>query len=543
MVNHITTLTQYLSSTTPPLIAEAALRRADTRILESASLLCHIPQIRERLPGAQTERRIALAHATWQNPVGNCHGGLGIGGCLRTGGARFVASILACWPTLQRISPLFAGFDLRNTSLPSLDAFHTAYADIRCTSIQNTALAKKFKAITYKTLRGGFLNKPLPHRIPLTLQPIDAIVGGYASATKPPSTGTLVRTTQAAAWFEQFREARKIDVEYPSDRTDNREAKRHTSISQYGTEGWLLNPTDTPTKFPSAAFEVAIARRSGLPLHALLPLVADGINNGTTNYNACLGDNECNTAEHNTRHHATNRAIHDMKKSTAAHAVVLGDKTQEQKYKLVNKGRCYDIGELKAGPRETDILTDTKVASPFTTLKATGQGTQGGGGTIASVGNEFSFGSTEEKLRVDMLGCKQRGSPSDPLFCHSKGTGHVMARDGDYADALSRGARVGIGLVEVLGGICPELRADIYKHQVLANKTGVDYTNYSRHPRAPKKGALARHHMIRIVYAAVRNDCDLILAKINLNYYNAATPDKDYRTEVPDAMPTVAPVC
>ena len=234
--------------------------------------------------------------------------------------------------------------------------------------------------------------------------------------------------------------------------------------------GWLLNPTDTPTKFPSAAFEVAIARRFGLPLHALLPLVADGINNGTTNYNACLGDNECNTAEHNTRHHATNRAIHDMKKSTAAHAVVLGDKTQEQKYKLVNKGRCYDIGELKAGPRETDILTDTKVASPFTKLKATGQGTQNGGGTISSVGNEFSFGSTEEKLRVDMLGCKQRGSPSDPPFCHGKGTGHVMARDGDYADALSREARVGIGLVEVLGGICPELRADIYQHQVQANK-------------------------------------------------------------------------
>ena len=104
-------------------------------------------------------------------------------------------------------------------------------------------------------------------------------------------------------------------------------------------------------------------------------------------------------------------------------------------------------------------------------------------------------------------------------------------------------ARVGIGLVEVLGGICPELRADTYRHQVQANKTGVDYTNYGRHPRAPKKGALALHHMIRIVCAAVRNDSDLILAKINLNYYNAATPDMDYRTELPDAMPTVAPVC
>ena len=28
----------------------------------------------------------------------------------------------------------------------------------------------------------------------------------------------------------------------------------------------------------------------------------------------------------------------------------------------------------------------------------------------------------------------------------------------------------------------------------------------------------------------------------NLNYYNAATPDMDYRTELPDAMPTAA-VC
>ena len=37
---------------------------------------------------------------------------------------------------------------------------------------------------------------------------------------------------------------------------------------------------------------------------------------------------------------ATNRAIHDMKKSTATHAMVLSDNTQEQKYKLVNQGRC-----------------------------------------------------------------------------------------------------------------------------------------------------------------------------------------------------------
>ena len=226
-------------------------------------------------------------------------------------------------------------------SLSFLDEFHSEYSDIRCKGLRNNALASKFKKDIYYTLRGGKMFVALPHRIPANIEPIDAYVGGDASTIKNPSTGMLCQISHAAAWFEQRDDARAIDTDFPSGYTPNREAKRHTSISQYGTEGWIVAPPDSsaPDNFSSAPYEVAVARRLGLPLHALVPFVADRINDGTLDYSACLGDEESNTAEHNTRHHATNRAVYEMRRSTAIHAVLLGDKNQEAKYKLVNEGR------------------------------------------------------------------------------------------------------------------------------------------------------------------------------------------------------------
>ena len=82
-------------------------------------------------------------------------------------------------------------------------------------------------------------------------------------------------------------------------------------------------------------------------------------------YHSCLGDKECNTVEHNTRHHTVNRANYDMVRATATVPVLLGDKTQEQKYKLINKGRCYDIGLLAVPPKLKDILKDPTLHRMF----------------------------------------------------------------------------------------------------------------------------------------------------------------------------------
>ena len=57
-----------------------------------------------------------------------------------------------------------------------------------------------------------------------------------------------------------------------------------------------------------------------------------------------------------------------------------------------------------------------------------------------SDGHTFAFGNTLEKLRRDVLGLAARGEPGDrPLDRHT-GLGRVDARDGDYADAQSKGS-------------------------------------------------------------------------------------------------------
>ena len=228
----------------------------------------------------------------------------------------------------------------------------------------------------------------------------------------------LCRVTHAAAWFEQREHAKLIDSTYRSSAyCRNRESSRHVSISQYGTDGWLIAPPDNsaPTLFSSAAFEIGVARRFGLPIHRLVDHVAPTINADHDAYHSCLGDKECNTVEHNTRHHTVNRANYDMVRATATVPVLLGDKTQEQKYKLINKGRCYDIGLLAVPPKLKDILKDTKVTSFAGKAHHAGRG-HGGAGTLGSVGHTHPFGNTEEPLRVAMLGTKQRGLPDDGAF-------------------------------------------------------------------------------------------------------------------------------
>ena len=59
----------------------------------------------------------------------------------------------------------------------------------------------------------------------------------------------------------------------------------------------------------------------------------------------------------------------------------------------------------------------------------------------ASVGDLYLFASTEEKHRIEMLGCKQRGLQTDKPFDHKTGIGYVAEKKGDYSDALSRGTQ------------------------------------------------------------------------------------------------------
>ena len=55
-----------------------------------------------------------------------------------------------------------------------------------------------------------------------------------------------------------------------------------------------------------------------------------------------LGDAACNTGEHSTRHHATNRAWRDALTAVATGTVLLGDKQEAPKYKQFNSHQYND---------------------------------------------------------------------------------------------------------------------------------------------------------------------------------------------------------
>ena len=77
---------------------------------------------------------------------------------------------------------------------------------------------------------------------------------------------------------------------------------------------------------------------------------------------------------------------------------------------------------------------------------------------MTSVGHRFAFGNTEEKLRHENLGCKQRGAPGQHALCHTTGKGFVKEKKGLYHDALkNQRATVIVAITESFGGICPEL--------------------------------------------------------------------------------------
>ena len=55
------------------------------------------------------------------------------------------------------------------------------------------------------------------------------------------------------------------------------------------------------------------------------------------------------------------------------------------------------------------------------------------------MGAEYSFGNTEEHLRLKILGCAEFGRAGDPPFSHKTAKGYVRARErGQYADALKK---------------------------------------------------------------------------------------------------------
>ena len=127
-------------------------------------------------------------------------------------------------------------------------------------------------------------------------------------------------------------------------------------------------------------------------------------------------------------------------------------------------------------------------------------GSSARGGNPASVGHLYGFGNTEEKYRVNILGCKARGNKAtDRPFDHSTGAGWVAGRRGDYYDALvNKRSKVVPFIVESYGGIAPHSRAAIRRLARRATAKGArDRTIYGETRISTR--SLYTHHAQRIV--------------------------------------------
>ena len=225
-----------------------------------------------------------------------------------------------------------------------------------------------------------------------------------------------------------------------------------------------------------------------------------------------LGDTEANEDEHNRRHHGVNRKVYDMTAAVAIGCVIMGDKGNEAKTKQYCDGKVTDIVSVGGAKSGKHLLIETKVPNPNT---ASGYvAGQARGGNSTSVGDLFGFANCEEKLRIENFGVKQNGNESMKDFDHSTGKGYIRARKGCYDDGLNtKKNSLLLAVVEVNGGCCPQLVANIYRGQYLSKTKGRDRTRYSKHKRAPKK--FAAHHLTRIAVAAVKLNAEHMNAMID----------------------------
>ena len=219
-----------------------------------------------------------------------------------------------------------------------------------------------------------------------------------------------------------------------------------------------------------------------------------------------LGDLACNSGEHSTRHHATNRAWRDACAAVAIGAVILGDKEKADEYKQYNADHVSDIVQPGASAWHTDWLGENKVASPL----CTSHSPNARAGRVQNVGHLFAFGNTEERLHRDILGCRERDRPADPPFDHNTGKGHVAFHKGDYYDAIyNKNNHVVPLIVEVFGGIASRgaryLR--FLARRASDRKRGRDGTAYSDYHAS---GGFLAHHLARISMAAVYWDAQHI---------------------------------
>ncbi len=267
---------------------------------------------------------------------------------------------------------------------------------------------------------------------------------------------------------------------------------RHISVSQPGASGFLdlVPDSSAATRIESHIFTICLQRRYGLHLSVARAFIDAKETEGVYKYDR-QGDYIANTADHNRRHNTTNGNVRNMVAAIATSSVILGDKDSPENTRCFNEGHVADIVSLGD---DYHTLYETKVVTPLKPKSTNG---------TPMIGSKFAFGSTEQDYRIQILGNKRRGKPSDPRFDPITGLGYVPARRGDYYDALriKRNAVIAF-IVETFGGITPQPLAHIRYLARRAERSGTDDRTAYGTTRISPTGFF-EHHVQRIGSGAV----------------------------------------
>jgi len=280
------------------------------------------------------------------------------------------------------------------------------------------------------------------------------------------------------------------------------------SASTPYANGWLISDPDgsRATSVRTDEFRCGLQRRLGLWISSYVATVRALHANGVPA--DFFGDYADGRANHRRRHDTTLRCWYDAASAVAAGPVILGDKENSAATAHFNVGHVVDMAEPGAGDGGTDRCSELKVVSGLRAKHEAGLGSSANGGTPANVGHLFAFGNTEERLRLENLGCEPRGHPSQGYFDHATGRGWVKGRRGYYHDSLfNKRNTTDVLLHESLGGgYAPPAVARIRRY-ARAAQAGVDRTRYTSRRRI----SYISHHTQRASLGIVKADSRGIL--------------------------------
>ena len=282
----------------------------------------------EALVGAdaspEARRELAWAQACSPTNMGGC----GLYPVYALRGAAYAASVIKNWPTLQRISPALRGVDFATTTLPSIAAARDEYVALRAERDRVAQIHDAYDKFEYHTIHGEKLPHFRPHSLtPAARLPAPArlfVPHADDKVPTPPSQKALSSIVHHSRWLAQIDALHEFDRVADDTKIDHREATRFVSASQFGAGMWLEAAPDASlpnSRLKSAPFTVALQRRLGLYLSAAKAANDDLAAAGQEP--DWLGDTACNSGEHSTRHHATNRAWRDALAAVATGTMLL----------------------------------------------------------------------------------------------------------------------------------------------------------------------------------------------------------------------------